>query len=208
MIIYNQKCCKINAFSWPLKKLKKKFLIDFHVKTLECIFWHYRIWKYFLNFPQGVYGCMCVCNNSICASKAQLWRIILQIKCTMAIWKSISSDRIIPVAFNRRNVLFSKASFILQSSNVLLSIDEQIWYLVLPCNVFFDVFGSKLKERWKLNTISLFMVKYIQFRNFNFHIDTLLAPSLIGVPLIFQRKQVQFAQMWIFCGKKMEIYRE
>ena len=57
----------------------------------------------------------------------------------MAISKSISSDRIIPVAFNRRNVLFSKASFILQSSNVLLSIDEQIWYLVLPCNVFFDV---------------------------------------------------------------------
>ena len=42
MIIYNQKCCKINAFSWPLEKLKlqlkKKFLIDFHVKTFGTYF--------------------------------------------------------------------------------------------------------------------------------------------------------------------------
>ena len=42
MIIYNQKCCKINTFSWPLEKLKlqqkKKFLIDFHVKTFETYF--------------------------------------------------------------------------------------------------------------------------------------------------------------------------
>ena len=38
MIIYNQKCCKINTFSWPLEKLKKNFLIDFHVKTLKRIF--------------------------------------------------------------------------------------------------------------------------------------------------------------------------
>ena len=39
IIIYNQKCCKINTFPWPLEKLKlqlkKNYLIDFHVKTFE-----------------------------------------------------------------------------------------------------------------------------------------------------------------------------
>ena len=31
---------------------EKKFLIDFNVKTLKCIFWPCRISKYFLNFTQ------------------------------------------------------------------------------------------------------------------------------------------------------------
>ena len=37
------------------KTEKKNFLIDAHYKTLGSIFWHLKKWKYFLNFPQGVW---------------------------------------------------------------------------------------------------------------------------------------------------------
>ena len=41
MIIYNQICCKIKTFPWPLEKLNlqlKKFLIDSHGKTFGTYF--------------------------------------------------------------------------------------------------------------------------------------------------------------------------
>ena len=63
MIIYNQKCCKINTFSWPLEKLKlqqkKIFLINSMLKLLKRIFWLSRFCQYFLNFLQGGMGCEC-----------------------------------------------------------------------------------------------------------------------------------------------------
>ena len=90
MIIYDQICCKINSFPWPLEKLKIqlkiKFLIDFHVKTLKRIFWHPRKIEVFSELYEG---CITIRINR------QPWNFLNFVNFLEGIWRILNLQLIL-----------------------------------------------------------------------------------------------------------------
>ena len=113
MIIYNQKCCKMNTFIWPLEKLKcqlkKNFLIDFHVKTFGTYF---LILAHMAVFSELSAGCeqkfsqqfepfeliICLKPHPICISTVWIDSIfVLCIGCGLRQIISLASDHSVPL---------------------------------------------------------------------------------------------------------------
>ena len=74
--------CEQHRTSGHLKKVLKKFLVDFHVKTLKDIFWHCRISELYA-------GCLGVSNIELLNVQKKIFRSLFLMCAGVRPWESI-----------------------------------------------------------------------------------------------------------------------